>query len=1231
VFFFLGFFLRAPFVGAFFVDDNVIWSINESPIIIQENVIISELGSLTIEPGVQVIFDADIGIEVIGRLNILGIEENPIILGSEDNHWKGISVYGENAQVTLKYVVMENALHALLIENSSILLENIQFRNNIDSIVTQNSDIIIRNSLFENNDLVINSTESNFSFEENSFIDNSTLGYIDFDTHIEAQNNMLSGGDIPALIMSIPDYDNHNPFNKEIKGDIPFYFQESLIIPSGSSVNILEGVQLFFDASVGITVLGDFSLEGNKSNPVIMASSARLLNQDLSDFSMWNTWQGITFIPTESHEYTMSYGNFFDVQSGIFLMGTILNVQHFSLNRSVGFIADTAVLNIDNLDSENSIYESIVGYNASSVTLSNVTLRKTSLDNRDTVVIFGDTSFVGDFLQIYTNSGSAISLFDNALMNISNSFFSGNNQNTSDLINIFNSSNAVFKNVTVQDGKSSGVVGFNDVDVQIENSQIKNMDSSGVWIFDGEDIPVSQISILDSTMQNNSVGISVIRSIAFLRDSIISGNSNFGAYIESGLGTIDAKENNWGMVSGPFHEIKNQQGRGDTISNYVQFVPWIGYDPLLHGLIDDIWDDEIIEEEIPVEEDIPPVTQQSFWSPVTNFPGGIITMRKEPSLSGKAIKTLPNDWVIYVQAVQVQDTQVIADGYHWFFVRDATDDVTGWIPGKTVDGSVEFLPFISNKQDEFEYTASHIFSTKAERAEKIIEIINHYYNNTDTKKSLYSGKDNQGKKITLLKERNFPFELILAIAIQESHTVNFDNMHVSHDYGHGIMQITFKALWNEPNNWIKNDWDNRGVYSKYFNSLCRSYDPSRKSGGQGLLDYFDCYLHAGTGNNLVKSYKHYKENFSNSTYKQYTNTQQSMYANLKDGMGVLSLKHPTRCPRESKEINGLLFTCHDIERLLAVWWYNGESFDVKKNYMKEVSQKLKTVGSHFLNVSYNNTDNLIEKLIIANNNRNSIKVFSPVEFFVKDSQGNITGSKKDIELEDIPHSGYSSIDESVVVFFSEDNLTYELIGTDNATYGITIESVVNGKETVFQGINIPTTIGERHVFEIDWDIVAVGGNGVKVSIDKDADDIFEEIVYISNFIEGDFPQDADIKVVLEQKQSFTGGLIRLSQEEIKDDFLEIFQKIIVNDETVEIFNQNMLQSFTDFIKPITIAVELSHVDNNADEVIIKKEIDNIHIQARADNIPIQKKSIFLVGGLIFMVLTFIGIRKKMYL
>ena len=39
--------------------------------------------------------------------------------------------------------------------------------------------------------------------------------------------------------------------------------------------------------------------------------------------------------------------------------------------------------------------------------------------------------------------------------------------------------------------------------------------------------------------------------------------------------TINAKDNFWGHESGPYHPSKNPTGKGDNVSDFVDFLPWL--------------------------------------------------------------------------------------------------------------------------------------------------------------------------------------------------------------------------------------------------------------------------------------------------------------------------------------------------------------------------------------------------------------------------------------------------------------------------------------------------------------------------------------------------------------------------------------------------------------------------------------------------------------------------------
>jgi predicted outer membrane repeat protein len=67
-----------------------------------------------------------------------------------------------------------------------------------------------------------------------------------------------------------------------------------------------------------------------------------------------------------------------------------------------------------------------------------------------------------------------------------------------------------------------------------------------------KDIQISQLSVL----LNN-----------------ICDNQNYGLYNEEPV-TIDAEYNWWGDATGPYHPVLNPGGLGDSVSDYVDFIPW---------------------------------------------------------------------------------------------------------------------------------------------------------------------------------------------------------------------------------------------------------------------------------------------------------------------------------------------------------------------------------------------------------------------------------------------------------------------------------------------------------------------------------------------------------------------------------------------------------------------------------------------------------------------------------
>jgi len=135
---------------------------------------------------------------------------------------------------------------------------------------------------------------------------------------------------------------------------------------------------------------------------------------------------------------------------------------------------------------------------------------------------------------------------------------------------------------------------------------------------------------------------------------------------------------------------------------------------------------------------------------------------------------------------------------------------------------------------------------------------------------------------------------------------------------------------------------------------------------------------------------------------------------------------------------------------------------------------------------------------------------SPGELRVYDSQGRVTGLVNGEVKEEIPNSYYYN--HTVAIFYPSDSYRYEVVGTDEGTYGLEVNFVENGETIIFSATDIPVTTGAVHQYTIDWDVLSQGGEeGVTVQIDFDGDGTSElTITTGSTFIFIPVPATIDI-------------------------------------------------------------------------------------------------------------------------
>ncbi len=463
------------------------------------------------------------------------------------------------------------------------------------------------------------------------------------------------------------------------------------------------------------------------------------------------------------------------------------------------------------------------------------------------------------------------------------------------------------------------------------------------------------------------------------------------------------------------------------------------------------------------------VTPSVFWAQIKDSPQGWLNLRATPGTISKPsddiIKTLPNEWIVKVTSTtDTNNAAVDLDGYRWYQVTDITDNSSGWIAGKSLATSVEYLEYDPSIQVSLEQKATSTpYLTEGARIPAILQAVDAYYIQS-TSTSLYGsggGLDGLNNFNKFIQGSIFPKELMLAIAGHESAgTLDNEICAGARDGGIGIMQITTEGY-------------------KGLGSALKNYPKLN-----------DC-----------------RGNISTSQY--YSNSVQGIHASMKDGFRVFQDKYRKKCPNAQITIGELVYSCQDIEKILMTWGYNGKV--LTGNYLKQISNSLNNLSSYFPGINYANTDKLIEKLSVANSHRIEFKKFSPVEVLAIDSQGRKTGlDYSQNEYEEIPFSNYDINADGGVIFFPEDMYTYRVVGTGSGIYDFKIDSYENETpETVFSD-NISIVPSEVHEYAVDWNALSRGEPGVTVTVDKQGDGVIDYTITTGSNI-----QESDLKYMIE--------------------------------------------------------------------------------------------------------------------
>ena len=119
-------------------------------------------------------------------------------------------------------------------------------------------------------------------------------------------------------------------------------------------------------------------------------------------------------------------------------------------------------------------------------------------------------------------------------------------------------------------GEYSANIHANDNDVEVSHSTITQSHERGIYV-EG-----ASPNINNNTIKNNlTEGVfTTSGALPVLQNNNIMYNGT-GVYNADGSVDVDARNNWWGDISGPYHKDHNPNGKGNSVSDHVLFEPWL--------------------------------------------------------------------------------------------------------------------------------------------------------------------------------------------------------------------------------------------------------------------------------------------------------------------------------------------------------------------------------------------------------------------------------------------------------------------------------------------------------------------------------------------------------------------------------------------------------------------------------------------------------------------------------
>ncbi|HKK09396.1 MAG TPA: right-handed parallel beta-helix repeat-containing protein, partial [Bacteroidales bacterium] len=270
--------IAQTFIGGVIYQDLLL-SREDSPYIVTENLIIADTVILTIEPGVDILFEEGIGFRSLGAIVAEGSENAPITFKARTGSaefWSGITLLQQSQTDTIadvfRHCDFSGVTSTVLVayRRNDLIVESSEFHDNPNFTIKlfDNNNTQIRNNDIRNGGYGIYVSSNNISQNlliENNRIENLySVGIIIFGQDGLTADNLFRNNTISNCLYGIQVRGGEKTFNNVFDNNVIFNNEVGILVFNG--YNTLSGNVIFNNES-GINLIGN-DVAGGKNNEI---------------------------------------------------------------------------------------------------------------------------------------------------------------------------------------------------------------------------------------------------------------------------------------------------------------------------------------------------------------------------------------------------------------------------------------------------------------------------------------------------------------------------------------------------------------------------------------------------------------------------------------------------------------------------------------------------------------------------------------------------------------------------------------------------------------------------------------------------------------------------------------------------------------------------------------------------------------------------------------------------